>query len=149
MSGGRGRALVGLGVALVLLVAAAWAAASLLAPKDRYEVRVLDGTRVLASYDVDELKALGEVTIIADGKSEQGPSLTRVLQDAGVASYSRLTIQGAGVRDDGSIILSADQVADDVILDIANRGTVKVVGPDIPWDDRVRDITDIIVEGAR
>jgi hypothetical protein len=37
-------------------------------------------------------------------------------------------------------------VTDEVLLDIANRGTVKVVGPDISWDDRVRDVTEIVVE---
>lgn len=148
MSGGRSRTLMALGAALALLVAAAWAAASLLGPKDPYEVRVLDGSKILASFTVEKLEALGMVKIVVLGKAEQGPSLKRVLQASGVTSYSRLIIHGAGVRDDGSLVLTAEQVSDDVILDIANRGTVKVVGPDIPWDDRVRDVTEIIVEGA-
>ncbi len=149
MKGGRTRALVVLGAVLVLLVAAAWAAASLLAPKDRYEVRVLDGTRVLASYTVDDLKALGEATIVVDGKTEQGPRLIQVLQAAGVKQFTRLEIRGAGVRDDGFITLSASDVDENVLLDIANRGTVKVVGPKIAWADRVRDVTEIVVEGAQ
>jgi hypothetical protein len=47
------------------------------------------------------------------------------------------------------LVLTAAEVSEDVILDIANRGTVKIVGPRIAWDDRVRDVTDIIVEGAQ
>lgn len=147
MRGGRSRAVLGLGVALVLLVAAAWAATSLLGLKDPYEVRVLDGTRLLASYSVEELEALGIEKIVVAGKTEQGPSLVRVLQESGVGSYDRLVIRGAGVRDDGEIVLAADEVTPDVIFDVANRGTVKVVGPDIAYDDRVRDVTDIVVEG--
>ncbi len=149
MSGGRGRALMGLGAALVLLVVAAWAAASFLTPKDPYEIRVLDGSTVLASYTVEKLQGLGMEKIIALGKPEEGPSLTRVLEESGVTSYSRVIIRGAGVRDDGEIVLTAEEVSHDVILDIANRGTVKVVGPDIAWDDRVRDVTEIVVEGAK
>ncbi|TDB36969.1 MAG: hypothetical protein D9V44_10740 [Actinobacteria bacterium] len=148
MSGGRSRALIVLGAVLVLLVVGAWAAASLLAPKDRYEVRVSDGTRVLASYTVGELQSLGAVKIVALGKTEQGPSLIRVLEDAGVNDFSRVVIRGAGVRDAGSIVLTRDQVDGDVIFDIANRGTVKIVSPEMAWDERVRDVTEIIVEGA-
>lgn len=145
--GGRGRALVGLGAALVLLVAAAWAATSLLGPKDGYSVRVLDGSDVLATYSLAELEAMGAQKITVLGKVNEGPSLKQVLENAGVSSYSRVVIHGAGVRDDGEIALTSREVADDVILDIANRGTVKVVGPSIAWDDRVRDVTDIVVEG--
>jgi len=133
----------------LLLVATAWAATSLLGPKDPYEVRVLDGTRLLASYNVEELEALGIEKIVVAGKTEQGPSLLRVLQESGVGSYDRVVIRGAGVRDDGEIVLSEDEVTRDVIFDIANRGTVKVVGPDIAYDDRVRDVTDIVVEGVK
>lgn len=148
MSGGRNRALIVLGAVLVLLVVGAWVAASLLTPKDQYEVRVIDGTRVLASYTVEELQALGEAKIVALGKTEQGPSLIRVLEDAGVREFTRLIIRGAGVRDAGSIVLTHDQVTDEVIFDVANRGTVKIVSPDMAWGDRVRDVTEIVVEGA-
>jgi len=133
----------------VLLVAAAWAAASLLGPKDPYEVRVLDGTRVVASYTVEELEDLGVVKIVALGKDEEGPSLARVLQASGVESYERVIIHGAGIRDDGEIELTAKQVSRNVIFDIANRGTVKVVGPEIAYADRVRDVTEVVVEGVR
>jgi len=141
--------LLGLGATLVLLVAVAWTAASLLAPTEAYEVRVSDGSRELASFTTEGLEALGIVKIVALGKSEEGPSLLRVLEASGVDSFDRVVIKGAGVRDDGEIVLSADDVTQDVILDIANRGTVKVVGPAIAYADRVRDVTEIVVEGVK
>jgi hypothetical protein len=134
---------------LVLLVVAAWAAASLLGPKSQYEIRVLDGSKVLATYSIDKLEALGVEKIVVLGKEEQGPSLMRVLQASGVESFQKVTIRGAGVRDGGVIVLTPAEASNDVIFDVANRGTVKVVGPDIEWGDRVRDVTDVVVEGAK
>jgi len=57
-----------------------------------------------------------------------------------------LTVRGPGVRDDGLLVLERDQLTGDVVLDFANRGTVKIAGPDIAWADRVRDITELEVE---
>ena len=114
-----------------------------------YAVRILDGDDVLASFDLDDLEEIGYETITVLGKKETGPRLSRVLEAAGVEDYDSLSIRGAAVRDDGIIVLTREEAENDVLLDIANRGTVKIVGPDIAWEDRVRDVLDIVVEGAR
>lgn len=143
-------------VLLALAVAGMWAAEALTGHNPLasggpagYEVRVLDGDTVLGSFDLADLEKIGYDTITVDGKKEEGPRLSRVLQAAGVDEYSSVTINGAAVRDDGTITLTRAEVENDVLLDVALRGTVKVVGPDIAWGDRVRDVTDIVVVGAQ
>lgn len=143
-------------VLLALAVAGMWAAEALTGNDPLasggpagYKVRVLDGDAVLASFGLDDLKEIGYDTITVDGKKEEGPRLSRVLEAAGVDEYTSLSIRGAAVRDDGIITLTRAEVENDVLLDVALRGTVKVVGPDIAWDDRVRDVMDIVVIGAQ
>jgi len=139
------------------LVAAALAAAIALAwvtewwvseHGTRYEVVVRRGDAVLAVYDLDDMRALPQSTVKALGKVETGPTLLSVLEESGVSRFETLQVLGAGVRDDGEVVLSSSEVTPGVLLDIAERGTVKVVGPDMTWDDRVRDVTDIVVEGG-
>ena len=50
-----------------------------------------------------------------------------------------------GIRDEGYITLTRSQVRPDVLLDFAERGTVKLVSPRLAWEDRVRDVTGIEV----
>ena len=47
---------------------------------------------------------------------------------------------GLGARDSGKLELDRSAVDQDVLLDVANRGTAKVCGPNIPYDERVRDV---------
>ena len=67
------------------------------------------------------------------GKYEEGPPLLAVLEAAGVDDFGSVVIMGAGVRDSGRLKLQREQIDDDVLLDIANRGTCKIAGPDIAW----------------
>lgn len=113
-----------------------------------YEVVVRRGDAVLARYDLEEMKAFPQSTIRALGKVETGPTLLSVLSDAGVEEFETVRVLGPGVRDDGEILLRSEEITPGVLLDIAERGTIKVVGPAMEWDDRVRDITEIVVEGG-
>ncbi|MEN6429448.1 MAG: hypothetical protein ABFC80_01195 [Coriobacteriales bacterium] len=151
----RRKAIILLGAFCVLAVAGL-GAAEVLAGNDPlgsggpagYSVRVLRDQEVLATFGVDALRRLDSRKITIDGKTEEGPRLRKVLEAAGVKSYDTVTIRGAGVYDDGVIILSHAEVTDDVLLDFANRGTVKIVSPRMLREDRVRDVTDIIVDGG-
>jgi len=113
-----------------------------------YTVEVRRGDDVLAVYDLEELQAMPQMTVSALGKAESGPSLNSVLDAAGVAQYDSVRVIGPAVRDDGELRLESSEVTPGVLLDVSNRGTVKIVGPDMAWDDRVRDVTDIVVEGG-
>lgn len=113
-----------------------------------YEVVVRRDDSVLATFGFDELKTFEQGHIVVLGKRESGPSVLTVLQHAGVESFESIRVVGPGIRDDGDLSLASEEVTPGVLLDLANRGTVKIVGPAIAWDDRVRDVTEIIVEGG-
>ncbi len=51
-----------------------------------------------------------------------------MLEDAGVVSYRRVTIEGLGVRDAGRLVLQRSDVDEHVLLNLALRGR-KICGP--------------------
>lgn len=126
-------------VALLTTVAAAWVL-DVLNPDDTYAVLVVQDDDRLAAFDVDALRAMQQRTVVAQDQVQEGPAVLDVLEKAGVREFDALTIRGAGIRDDGIIELDAQDVDRDVVLDFAERGTVKVCGPSIKWADRVRDV---------
>jgi hypothetical protein len=139
-------------VALVLVasVAAGWVfesqASRAAAPAAAgYQVRVTRQGRELASFDLDALKAIGLKKVVVQGSEQEGPTLLSVLERAGVRDFSAVTILGAGARDGGRLELGAEDVGADTVLAVAKRGTVKIAGPRIPSDKRVRDVTEIQV----
>ena len=133
--------------ALLALVAGAWGIEALLtSPEDVAPVVVMRGDETLASFTMDDLRALPQRTVEQLGKVQEGPPVLEVLAAAGVTDFNRLVVRGLGVRDSGTIEIDAADVTPDVVLDFANRGTVKITGPDIPWDARVRDVTVLEVE---
>ena len=148
---GQGRNRTALGItaviALLALVALAWLAEGLLtSPEDIPPVQIVRNGTVLAEFTIDELRQFPKHRISQLGKWEEGPALLDVLEAAGVTDFDRLIVTGQGVRDSGKLELEWDEVTGDVVLDFANRGTVKIAGPDISWIDRVRDVTRLEVE---
>lgn len=132
---------------LLALALFAWLAEGwLTGPEDIPPITVVYQDRVIASFTMDEIRDLPTHTVSQFGKWEEGPQLLLVLSEAGVEEFSQVTITGQGVRDDGVIVLTRDEIDEDVVLDLANRGTVKVAGPDIAWADRVRDVVEIKVD---
>lgn len=132
-----------------MAVAAAYAyeRANAAAPgKAGYGVAVTDGSRVLETFDVAQLRALGVRRVMMQGKPETGPTLLSVLGKAGVTQFESVTVIGLGARDSGKLVLDRSAVDQDVLLDVANRGTAKVCGPNIPYDERVRDVVRIEVQ---
>jgi hypothetical protein len=125
--------------------AAASTAATPAAAPSGYAVKVTRDGRLLASYDLAQLEAIGMKQVVLQGGTEQGPPLLSVLDRASVGSFTSVTILGTGVKDSGRLVLASSEIGPDTVLDIAKRGTVKVAGPNIPYDQRVRDITEIQV----
>jgi hypothetical protein len=141
--------------ALVLVVAAAWAAERQIAvgdatgdgpPPSVYRVAVTQDGELVRTFAVAELEALPAVSFDSEGKAQQGPSLLSVLEAAGVGrDFSEIEITGMGLRDGGRLLLTAAQVDESVVLDFAERGTVKLVSPELSWRERVRDVVEIAV----
>jgi hypothetical protein len=141
-----------LAAVLLILVVAAVGFEALVSPgtpgpgSDEYAIVVIREGTILARFTVNDLKEIGFVVVVIQGKPQDGPRLLSVLTAAGVDDFDRVRVSGMGVRDSGAITLRRDQISENVVLDLATRGTVKVVGPDIEWEDRVRDVTEIVVE---
>jgi hypothetical protein len=111
-----------------------------------YGVSVEQGGKVLRTFSVQQLHSLPQTHVTSDGKAQAGPSLPAVLAAAGVTgAYSALEIRGMGLRDGGRLTLPAGKVNARVILDFSDRGTMKIVSPQLDFGERVRDVTAIVV----
>jgi hypothetical protein len=108
-----------------------------------YSIEVLKDGAPLKTYDLAALHALPQSRVAIDGKTQTGPSLTALLADAGAGTYQTVDIRGAGLRDKGSLSLTAAQTRKKVQLDFSDRGTVKVCGPDLYHAEWVRDVVSI------
>jgi len=110
-----------------------------------YVVEVVRHGRVVRRFTPAELSRLPQRTITSYGKEQRGPSVRAVLEAVGIGGFSRLEVRGMGLRDDGRLTLRSVQINDELILDFTDRGTLKVVSPDLDWRDRVRDVTQLRV----
>jgi hypothetical protein len=108
-----------------------------------YSITVGQGGEVLKTYDLAALRALPQATVMIDGKSQNGPLLRSLLDDAGVDPSATVHIAGAGIRDEGDLTLTARQVDRDVQLDFSERGTVKVCSAWLGRGEWVRDVISI------
>jgi hypothetical protein len=143
-------------VVLVAGVATAWILEARTAPKNpvpaaaaaAYRVRVVQNGKDLASFDLAALEAVGMKTVVAQGQPQQGPSLLAVLRKAGVGDgFTQVTVIGMGIRDSGRLVLKRSQIGENDVLAVAQkRDTVKIAGPDVPQDMRIRDVVELVVQ---
>jgi hypothetical protein len=139
--------------ALVAVVALAWVlqasvsggGSSAAGATSAYSIKVLKNGAPLRTYDLAALRALPQERVVIDGKTQTGPSLTALLADAGAGAYERVDVRGAGLRDKGSLELTAAQARKKVQLDFSDRGTAKLCGPDLYHAEWVRDVVSIDV----
>ena len=108
-----------------------------------YSVTVRQGGEVLKQYDLAALHALPQASLMIDGKQQDGPLLRTLLDDAGADPSASVEVRGAGIRDEGHLALTAEQIDRDVQLDFSDRGTVKVCGAWLSRGDWVRDVVSI------
>ncbi len=108
-----------------------------------YSVQVVRDGEVVRDFTPEELDSLPQREILSYGKEQNGPPVLAVLEAAGVSGFARLKVIGMGLRDDGRLTLTAAEIDDDVILDFSDRGTLKLVSPEMDWRDRVRDVTEL------
>ena len=139
--------------AVVAVVAVAWALQASVSGGGEssgdspppYSIAVRRDGATLKTYDLAALHELPQARIVIDGKEQTGPALQTLLRDAGAARYATVLVRGAGLRDKGSLTLTAAQVRRRVQLDFSDRGTVKVCGPDLYHAEWVRDVLTIDV----
>jgi hypothetical protein len=142
--------------AVAVVVVAAWALEATVSggdessqgdsPPPPYSVSVERGGEVLKEYDLAALDSLPKVTREMEDKEQTGPTLMVLLEAAGVTSYEKVDVRGAGVRDDGRLSLTRIEVGRRVQLDFSERGTVKVCAPWLEREEWVRDVLTISVE---
>ena len=111
-----------------------------------YSIAVKRGGEVLKTYDLAALRALPQASRTIDGKEQEGPLLTTLLDDAGAGGYQRVEVRGAAIRDSGLLVLTAARVARRVQLDFSDRGTAKCCGPRLEREEWVRDVLTINAE---
>jgi hypothetical protein len=134
---------------LVAVVATAWLldfVARGSAVAESYRVTVSMDSEELAVFSLDDLRAIESRRVVMQGQVQEGPPLLAVLRAAGVDRFDTVVIRGMGLRDEGILSLKNSEVDEDVLLDYAIRGTVKLCGPDIAWGYRVRDVEEIEVQ---
>jgi hypothetical protein len=153
---GRGRLVIALSAAaIVVVVVAAWvlqagAGGGAESPAgdsaSPYSISVWQGGEVLKRYDLAALHALSQASLVIDGKEQEGPLLRTVLEDAGADPSAAVDVVGAGIRDEGRLTLTAEEVDRDVQLDFSDRGTVKACSA---WLDRGEWVRDVVAIDAR
>jgi hypothetical protein len=111
-----------------------------------YAITVRQGGEVLRQYDLVALRALPQASLTVGGREQDGPLLRTVLDDAGADTSAVVDVVGAGLRDEGRLTLTADEIDRDVQLDFSDRGTVKVCAA---WLDRGEWVRDVVTIDAR
>jgi hypothetical protein len=119
-----------------------------LTEEDGYSIKILSGSKQIASLSLSELQSLPKVSLTAYGKSEEGPTLPSVLELAGVEEYTKVTVIGMvrGRIASAELTLTRSEITDEVILDFSNRGTCKLAGATIPDDNWIIDVEEMRLE---
>ena len=97
-----------------------------------------------STFDVtlDAVKALPLAQLVAEGKVEEGPYLSDVLELAGVTEFAEVTLSGSS----NPATLTYDQVDENTILDFNNHGTMKLASTYIPKANWTKDVAQITVK---
>jgi hypothetical protein len=115
-------------------------------PADDVVLRVIIGDELAADWTLADLEAsvsFAEVDI--DGDTQSGPRLLDVLAASGVDEWQTAQVIGMGegrVFEVGLDIARAN-ADDEWILDVTNRGTLKLAAPALAREQWVRDVGEI------
>jgi hypothetical protein len=108
-----------------------------------YAVTVRSGGKEMGRFDLAALRAMPAVDVStpqSQGKQVQhGPQVRTVLARAGVRRFATLRASGPGVAQTFTVA----EIDDQVVLDLDNRGTVKLAGAHLAQDRWVRDLTEL------
>ena len=110
---------------------------------ENYAVKIVyDGTEV-KSYSIDDIKKMPTSKFDLDGSTEEGPSISYILNENNIKDYSKITFTGM-MKD--SSTMTKEQVEKDTLLDITNHDTVKLATKAINKNKWTKDIATIKVE---
>jgi len=113
-----------------------------------YSIAIVSKGEQIASFTKADLLKLGQVSIVAAGSEQNGPTLLSVLQLAGINDFNQVTAYGLsrGRLATAELTLHKSQIDANVVLDMTNRGTCKLCGTNIPQNDWIIDINKLEVE---
>ena len=99
----------------------------------------------MASLGLTELHTLPEVNLNIAGKTEAGPTLSSVLELAGIKNFSEIKVSGMlkGRLATGELTLKPSDINSDVILSYNNQGKTKLCGKEIPDSNWIIDVAEI------
>ena len=113
---------------------------------DASVLQVVVAGNVVASWTLDELEeTVSFVEIEIDGDKQRGPLLVDVLAAANVDDWQTAEVlgKGEGRSFDIGLPISAADVDKRWVLDVSNRGTLKLAAEDLPREQWVRDVSEI------
>jgi hypothetical protein len=115
---------------------------------DQYSIAVFSADSQVAAIKLDDLKNLPQVSVTADGRAQNGPTLLSVLGLAGIKDFSTITAFGysKGRVATAELTLNKSQINDQIVLDLSNQGTAKLAGPDIPGNSWIIDVNKLVVK---
>lgn len=103
-------------------------------------INVIHNQQLIKSYPIPEIKKMPVRSFIKEGKIESGPSLSYLLLDAGFTKVKEVT-----VKNEKGESYQTSQI-ENLILDITNRGTVKLASETLSKNKWIKDISEIVVE---
>jgi hypothetical protein len=117
-------------------------------PPAGYSIAVSAGSGTVVYLTLDQLNKLAKTAVRAADRNNDGPSLSSVLDLAGIKEYKSVKVVGMdrGRMATAELSLERQQVTDKTILDITNRGTCKFVSPDVAFENWIYDVTALVVE---
>lgn len=110
--------------------------------KSDYQLQILFDKQPYRSFTLKEIKSMPAESFVMDGKIESGPSLASLLAFSGIQTYFKIEVMNEAYE---LIEFSAEQDLKTIILDITNRGNVKIASKNIAKKDWMKDITTIAV----
>ena len=100
----------------------------------------------VAEWTIESLEADIEfVTLTIDGDEQSGPRVLDVLAASGITDWVTAEVlgKGEGRSFDVGVVISADEVDEEWLFDVTNRGTLKLAAADLPREQWVRDAGEI------
>ncbi|MDJ0923955.1 MAG: hypothetical protein QNJ77_05285 [Acidimicrobiia bacterium] len=115
-------------------------------PAEDVVLRIVVGDEIVRDWTLAELEQevpTAEITV--DGDIESGPSLLGVVAASGVDDWRSAEVLGMS---EGRVVavaleIDASEVDDTWVLDVTNRGTLKLAAIDLPRQQWVRDVAEI------
>lgn len=131
---------------LVALAGACSEEAAVDPPASDVVLRVMEGEEVAADWTLAALEeAVPFIDAAIEGDSQKGPRLLDVLAASGIEKWQTAEVigMGEGRTFEVGLEISSAEVDDGWVLDVTNRGTLKLAADNLPRQQWVRDVGEI------